>query len=233
MLLPTLLLVAIAQPGAPPLTAPEILQRVVQADKDRLTALAGYSVVQHYRFGNTESGKTAEMTVRMSCSPDGVKTSEILSESGSAFVRSHILRKMIEAETEASLKGERRENRFSPENYESRLIRTEIWEGRESYVLEVNPRKPSKFSIRGRIWVDAADFAIARIEGQPARSPSFWVRSATVDLRYGRTGRFWLPYLNRSVAQARIFGFTEVVIEYSDYRTSLRQEEARVRPAGH
>ena len=228
-MLPTLFLLAFVQGDpSPSLTAPEILERMVQADNDRLAALAGYSGTRHYRFENKKSGKTAEMTVRMSCS-DGVKTFEVVSESGSGFVRSHIIHKMIEAESESSQRGERKESRIIPENYEFRLIGTESWDGRPSYVLEINPKKPSKFSIRGRIWVDAEDFAIARVEGQPAKNPSFWIRSANVELRYGRTGQFWLPALNHSVAQARIFGATEVVIEYSDYKTNAREVQSRAR----
>jgi len=229
-MLPTLFLLAMLQGDpSPSLTAPEILERMVQSDNDRLSALAGYSGTRHYRFENKKSGKTAEMTVRMSCGIDGVKTFEVVSESGSGFVRNHIIHKMIEAESESSQKGERKESRIIPENYEFHLIGTETWDGRPSYVLEINPKKPSKFSIRGRIWVDAEDFAIARVEGQPAKNPSFWIRSANVEQRYGRTGQFWLPALNHSVAQARIFGATEVVIEYSDYKTNAREVLSRAR----
>jgi hypothetical protein len=103
-------------------------------------------------------------------------------------------------------------------------------DSRPSYVLEIDPKKPTKFLIRGRIWVDAQDFAIARIEGQPAKNLSFWIRSVKVEQRYGRTGQFWLPALNQSVAQARIFGATEVVIEYSDYKANVREAQARARP---
>ena len=229
-MLPTLFLLAMMQGDpSPSLTAPEILERLVQADNDRLAALAGYSGTRHYRFENKKSGKTAEMTVRMSCGSDGVKSFEVVSESGSGFVRNHIIHKMIEAESESSQKGERKESRIIPENYEFRLIGTEPWEGRPTYVLEINPKQPSKFSIRGRIWVDAEDFAIARVEGQPAKNPSFWIKSANVEQRYGRTGQFWLPSLNHSVAQARIFGATEVVIEYSDYKTNAREMQSRTR----
>ena len=229
-MLPTLFFLAMMQGDSPAsLTAPVILERMVQADNDRMAALAGYSGVRHYRFENKKSGKTAEMTVRMSCGSDGVKTFEVVSESGSGFVRSHIINKMIEAETESSQKGDRKESRIIPENYEFRLIGMDDSDGRSSYVLEIDPKKPSKFAIRGRIWVDAQDFAIARIEGQPAKNPSFWIRSVKVEQRYGRTGQFWLPALNHSVAQARIFGSTEVVIQYSDYNTSVREAHARAR----
>ena len=229
MLLAFLLFAAVQDGPAPSLAAPEILDRMVRADNDRHAALAGYSGIRHYRFENQKTAKRAEMTVRMSCSGDGVKTFEILDESGSGFVREHVLHKMIEAEAEASQKGERKEARIAPENYDFRLLGTEITEGRDSYVLEVTPKKPNKFSIRGRIWVDARDFAITRIEGQPAKNPSFWIRSAQVVQQYGRTGQFWLPALNRSRAEVRVFGSTEVVIEYSDYATNVREARARLR----
>ena len=229
-MLPTIFFLAMMQGGSPPsLTAPEILERMMQADSRRLAVLAGYSGLRHYRFDNLKFNKHAEMTVRMSCGADGIKKFEVVSESGSGFVRNRIIRKMIEAEEESSQKGERKETRIIPENYEFRLVGTEVSDGRDSYVLEIAPKVPSKFSIRGRIWVDAEDFAIARVEGQPAKNPSFWIRSANVEQRYGRTGQFWLPSLNHSVAQARIFGATEVVIEYSDYKTTAREVQPRAR----
>ena len=232
-MLPSLFFLAMMQGSTPPsLTAPQILERMVQADNDRVAALAGYSGVRHYRFDNRKSNKHAELTVRMSCGNDGVKTFEVVDENGSGFVRNYILRKMIEAEVESSQNGERKETRIIPENYDFRLVGTEALDGRDSYVLEINPKKATKFSIRGRIWVDAQDFAIARIQGQPAKNPSFWIRSVQVVQRYGRTDQLWLPALNHSVAQARVFGATEVVIEYSDYKTNVRQVQARTRAAG-
>jgi len=226
--LPTVFLMAVIQSGSTPsLTVSQILERMMQADHDRRAVLAGYSGIRHYRFVNKKSNKQAEMAVRMSCDSDGVKTFEIVDESGSGFVRNHIIRKMIEAEEEASQKGERKESRIIPENYDFRLVGTEAFNGRDNYVLDINPKKPTKFSIRGRIWVDAEDFAIARVEGQPAKNPSFWIRHVEVQQRYGRSGRFWFPALNHSLAEARIFGATELVIEYSDYKTTVHETEAR------
>jgi len=222
-LLAAMFFLATIPSGPPPsITADEILDRMIQADHDRLAALAGYSGLRHYQFDNKNYQKHAEMTVRMSCGIDGVKTFEVVAESGSKFVRNHIIRNMIEAEEESSQKGERKESRIIPDNYNFRLVGTEASDGRDSYVLEITPKKPTKFAINGRIWVDAEDFAIARIEGQPAKNPSFWIRSAHVEQRYGRAGQFWLPAVNHSTAEARIFGSTELVIEYYDYKTSVR-----------
>ena len=42
------------------------------------------------------------------------------------------------------------------------------------YILAVEPRTQNKLLYRGRIWVDATDFAVMRIEAEPAKNPSFW-----------------------------------------------------------
>ncbi len=226
-MLHTLVLLAVMEGAAPPtLTTPEIVERMVQADNNRLAALGGYTGVRRYRFENKKSNKRAELTTRVSCDNAGVKTFEVISETGSGFVRNHIIRKMMDAEHEASEKRERQDTRIIPANYGFTLVGTEILDGRNSYILEVDPKTRNKFLIRGRIWVDAEDFAIARVEGQPAKNPSFWIRSVQIVQRYGRTGQFWLPASNQSVAQARIFGKTEVVIDYFDYVTTTRDARA-------
>ena len=231
-ILTSMLFLAMVETSSPTsMTVPEILDRMMQADTRRLTALAGYSGVRHYRFENKKSNKRAEMTVRMSCDGDGIKKFEVVEETGSGFVRNHIIRKMIEAEEESSQKGERKDSRIIPDNYDFHLVGRQVWDGRDSYVLEISPKKPTKFTIRGRIWVDAEDFAIARIEGEPAKNPSFWIRSVKVEQRYGRNDQFWLPARNHSVAQARVFGATEVVIEYSEYKTTVRGTQSGYRAA--
>ena len=224
-MLHTLVLLAVMEGAPAPLSTPAIVERLVQADNDRLAALGGYTGVRHYRFENKKYNKRAELTARIACDSAGVKKFEVISESGNGFVRNHILHKMMDAEEEASQKGERQDTRIIPANYDFRLIGMETLDGHDNYVLEVNPKKPNKFLIRGRIWVDAGDFAITRVEGQPAKNPSFWIRSVQVVQRYERNGKFWLPASNQSVAQARVFGTTEVVIEYSEYATSVRDAQ--------
>jgi hypothetical protein len=229
-MLQALMLLAMIDGAPPPLVnAPEIVDRMVKADDERLAALAGFTGMRRYRFENKKTNKRAEMTVRMKRDALGVKSFDVVAESGSGFVRNRVLRKMVDAEEEASRKTENQQTRIVPANYDFRLIGTETLDGRDSYVLEINPKTQNKFLIRGRIWVDAADFAIARVEGRPARNPSFWIHSVQVVQQYRREGGFWLPQRNESRAQARIFGPTEVVIEYFDYVTSARGQSVEER----
>jgi outer membrane lipoprotein-sorting protein len=217
MVLNGMVLLAMIQGTPPlPLTAPEIVERMLRADSERLAALSGYTGMRRYRFENKRFNKRAEMTVRVTCDRTGTKKLEVIAESGSGFVRNHIIRKMIDAEREASHKGEHEHTRIIPANYDFRLVDTDMPDGRGSYVLEISPKTNNKFLIRGRIWVDAEDFAIVLFEVSPAKNPSFWIRSVQVVHRYERTGQFWLPAMNQSHGKARIFGPTDVSIEYFD-----------------
>ena len=216
--LPALLALGLAAQDTPPqLAVEQVVGRMVQADESRVAALGGYAGMRRYRFENKRVNKRAEMVVRLTCTRAGVKAFEVVSESGSAFVRGQILRKMIEAETESSGKGDLEQSRILPKNYDFRLIGTDVSEGRPCYLLDLIPKTKNKFLIQGRVWVDAEDYAITRIEGSPAKNPSFWIKSVKIVHRYGKTGPFWLPVANSSRAEARIFGPTDVTIEYFDY----------------
>ena len=212
--------------AAQPITATEVVQHMVQADNERKAAFSGYTGMRRYWFQNKKINKHAEMTVRVVCDQTGTKNFEVVAESGSGFIRDHIIRRMIDAEREASEKGEHEQTRIIPQNYDFRLLDTEVMEGRPSYVLEISPKTNNKFLVRGRIWVDAHDFAIMRVEGSPAKNPSFWIRSVHVVQRYDRIGNFWLPVTNHSRAEARMFGANEVGIEYSDYLVGGGQDKA-------
>jgi len=64
------------------------------------------------------------------------------------------------------------------ENYRFQLVGYESGPFGAMYVLTVEPRKNEKYLYRGRIWVDADDFAVVRLEAEPAKNPSFWTKKS-------------------------------------------------------
>jgi len=88
----------------------------------------------------------------------------------------------------------------------------------EFYVLEVQPRNKNKFLFRGRIWVNANDFAVTQVEGEPAVNPSFWTLRTNFIRSYQKIGDFWLPESNQSETKVRIFGTAVLTITYRDYQ---------------
>ena len=200
------------------LSADEVMARVFARDSMRETMAGGYSGKREYVLENHKFNKRAEMQVSVAIDPNGTKHFEVLSEDGWKGANKHVLRKMLESESETSLPNSRPKTRLVPENYEFQLVSSDSVQGRPTYIIEAIPRRNDKYLFRGRVWIDAEDYAVARIEGQPAKNPSFWTRSVNFVQQYQKSGPFWLPASTTSVTEARIFGTTDVSIRYFEYR---------------
>jgi outer membrane lipoprotein-sorting protein len=207
---------ASGQASTPLPTANDIVTKMMQFDARRQAQLPGYTATRRYVAVN--KNRHAEMTVHVECAGDGAKQFTILSEQGSGSIRKHVFQKLLSEETEASRRGTRTSTRLIPANYDFQIVRQETLETRPAYVLEVRPRTPSKYLINGKIWVDANDYSIVRIEGEPARNPSFWVHSVHFIHTYQKVGDLWLASSTNTTSEVRIFGESELTIANSDYK---------------
>jgi len=207
----------------------EVVARMIQSDRERQSALAGYTAARRYILENRNHNKRAEMLVRVTCLKNGSKQFETVSSSGWGAARKHVFPRLLEAEAEASTEGLRERSRIIPENYSFELAGTDNVGGRPAYVLEIAPKTSNKYLMRGKIWVDAEEYAIVRTEGTPAKNPSFWIKNVHFVHTYEKQGQFWFPVFDRSVTDARIFGATEVSIDYFDYAPNLFRETSQGR----
>jgi hypothetical protein len=196
-------------------SASDVIAHLMERDAERQAALAGYTSMRRYILDN--KSRHASMTVHVTVNPEGIKTFTIVDESGSSTVRKHVLHKILKEESAASVPQMRDQSKISPENYLFQRAGVEMVNGRRTYVLDLEPRKESRYLIAGRIWVDAEDYAVMRVEGKPAKTPSFWTKSVHFVHAYKKNGLFWFPVSNRSETDARIFGRADLVIEYFDY----------------
>jgi hypothetical protein len=222
-----------AQTDDPQAAAGAIVERVLQQDALRRAQLNGYTATRHYLAVNKQ--RRAEMLVAITCTTNNGKTFTILSEEGSSAIRKHVFYKMLQEEIEASRRDTSGSTRITPDNYEFQLVGKEVMEERPAYVLRVIPKNQNKYLIDGRIWVDATDYSIIRIEGSPARNPSFWTHDVHFVHTYQKVGPFWLAASTHSMSEIRIFGEAELTIQTSHYtlnppdnRTARAQLQARV-----
>jgi outer membrane lipoprotein-sorting protein len=197
------------------LTADDVVAKMMMVDAERRSEMTGYTATRRYSAVNRD--RRAEMVVRVDCSSDGAKLFTILSEEGSKSIRKQVFRKMLSEESEASGRESRDGSRIIPSNYKFSMVGQETLATGLAYVLAIIPRTDNKHLIDGRIWVDAKDFSIVRIEGQPARNPSFWVHDVHFVHIYRRVGRFWFAASTHSTSEVRIFGPSELTIDNSDY----------------
>ena len=125
---------------------------------------------------------------------------------------------MLQSEREAVTEENQRAVALIPDNYTFSLVGKEQTAGGAAYILSVEPRTQNKLLYRGRIWVDATDFAVMRIEAEPAKNPSFWTKETQIEQVYSKVGDFWLPRSNRSTTTVRLGGHASFTIDYGEYR---------------
>ena len=205
-----------AQSGGPLPSVQDVVAKMMQFDAQRQSELTGYSATRRYVAVN--KNRRAEMTVHVECAKDGSKQFTVISEDGSGSIRKHVFQKLLSEETEASRRGTRTSTRLIPANYDFQMVGKEALETGPAYALTVSPKTSNKYLIDGKIWIDASDYSIVRIEGQPARNPSFWVHSVHFIHTYQKVGQFWFASSTDTTSEIRIFGDSELKIENVDYK---------------
>jgi len=209
---------ALAADNPSPLpTAEEVISRMAASDLQRQSSIQGYDGMRRYVLENEKLKKRAEIVVRVKGDADGTKHFEIVSEDGWKAANTHVLKKMLESESETSRPERRGMSKINLTNYEFEILASEAVAGRIAYGLEIKPKRKEKYLFQGRIWIDAEDYALVRAEGSPAKNPSFWTKSTHFVQVYQKSGPLWFPLSTQSVTDARLFGTTDVNIEYFDY----------------
>ena len=212
-----------------PLSADEVVQRLVAMNEVRAKALESYSSLRSYRLEcHCLSHKKADMVVRAEYHAPDKKTFTIVTEDGSGTVRNKVFKKLLEAEQESMREENQRRSAISLENYTLKVADYQQANGNAVYVLEAEQKTKNKFLFRGKIWVDGRYFAITRIEGQPAVNPSFWTLRTDFKRSYQKIGDFWLPESNESETKVRIFGTADLCIEYGKYEITRSGAENTV-----
>jgi len=115
-----------------------------------------------------------------------------------------MVRELLDRETE-SVK-ERQDSQISQTNYDFVFLRQENFGIVPEYVLRIIPKRKDKYLLRGQIWVDASTFRIRRIEGVPAKSPSFWLKNIHITLQFAQLGTMWIPVSFDAIATIRLLG---------------------------
>jgi len=208
-----------ASPGSP-LSVEEVIKNVQQRNRERAQALRQFQSTRTYRlkYLGFPSDRDAEMNVSVNYQSPGKKEFSVVSQTGSKFIITHVFRKLLEGEQEAADQGNQRRTALSPENYEFKMDSYATSPSGAQYVLEVTPKTDNKFLYRGKIWIDAADFAVTQIKAEPAKNPSFWIKKTEIEHRYVKVDGFWLPLENRSESIIRLGGRATLTIEYRDYK---------------
>jgi len=211
--LPVLIfLTAVASPSQVPSSTAEIespglnliVQRLEDVQHQDPAQSRPYQVTREYKvFRGDDNQPTSEVMAQINFIPPDSKTYKITQAQGNSRGEK-MVRELLDRETESARK--RRGSEITRMNYEFVLLRQENFGVAPEYVLRIVPKRKDKYLLRGQIWVDASTFHIRRIEGVPAKSPSFWIKDIHITLQYAELNSMWIPVSFDAIATVRLLG---------------------------
>jgi hypothetical protein len=217
-----------AAPVLPSLSSEQVVQHLMEKNVERATALQHYVGKRSYRLEYHGFPASAEATMEVDVNYDAPASKHftIVSSTGSKLIQTRVFHRLLESEEQAGDASNRKQTELGSENYTFSLAGTEG----ANYVLTVEPKVESKFLYRGKIWVDGHDFAVTRIEAQPAKSPSFWTTKSMIHHTYQRVdSEFYLPKENKTITSVRLGGTATLTIEYQSYQVTAAKPLALAR----
>jgi outer membrane lipoprotein-sorting protein len=202
------------------LPAAQVARKLQERNAQRAAALQQFNGTRVYRmqYRGFPSDRDAEMVVNVAYRAPNSKEFSVVSQTGSKLIIDRVFKKLLEGEQEAANEENRRNTALTTENYDFSSAGYESTPDGPQYVLNLLPKTKNKYLYRGKIWVDAKDFAVVRIEGEPAKNPSFWIKKTEVKHRYVKVNDFWLPAENHTESVIRLGGRATLSIEYKDYK---------------
>jgi hypothetical protein len=213
------------QPGASaplvnaPLSGEQVVENLIAMNLKRAHALLSYQGTRLYQieYHGFPGTRSAEMVVDLKYQSPETKEFRIRSATGPKLIIDKVFKRLLRAEQEAQGAEAQKRTALNRDNYDFTLVGYDRTPSSSMYVLSVKPRTTDRFLYRGRIWVDAKDFAVIRLDAEPAKNPSFWTKNNNIEETYTKVSDFWLPERNHSVSAIRFGGRAVLTIQYQNY----------------
>jgi hypothetical protein len=187
-----------------PLDLNLILKRLEEAQHQDPAQSRPYEVIREYKvFRGNEKQPTSEVIAQIHFVPPATKTYKITQARGNS-AGERMVRELLDRETASAKKG--LGSQISRANYDFVFLRHETFGVVPEHVLRIVPKRTDKNLLRGQIWVDAKTFRIRRIEGVPAKSPSFWIKDIHITLQFADMNGMWIPTSFDAMATVRLLG---------------------------
>ena len=179
-----------------------------------------YQVVREYRlFGAKDSKTNSEVIAEVNFRPPARGDYRIQQSSGSERGL-EVVRRLLDHEAERASQNYKARTALNRDNYDFNYIGEAILNGQSCYVLALKPKRKEKELISGQAWVDQHSFLVRHIEGELAKSPSWWIKKVGVKLAFDDRGGTWMQTDMEAVADVRIVGPHTLTSRILDYRTA-------------
>jgi hypothetical protein len=203
----TALVMAESAPTPSPVE-PVLHRFLTRADEPLVT----YRGTRHLEGRNERYNITGWMDIAAELTAAGFHY-RVIDEGGSDLIRRRVFRSMLDNEEQIFANGDVARSSITQTNYELTPAPTS-----ETGLVKLfaRPKRKDVTLIDGAVYITDTDADLVRVEGQLAKSPSFWTRRVDVVKQYARVGGLRVPIRVESTAQIRFAGASTMTMTY-DY----------------
>ena len=180
------------------------------------------------RLEASGSGRQGWLDVRIEYSAASGLSYQVLAEGGSGYIRSRVLRSLLDEEQSIVAENESARVALSYDNYQ--FMPNGI-DDEGLAVVTIQPLRKDRSLIAGQMFL-TADGDLVRVQGRLVKNPSFWVTRANLVRSYQRINGVTMPVSLETTGQLRLFGSSKLRMTYRysqiDERTVVDEDPNRV-----
>lgn len=136
----------------------------------------------------------------------------VTAEGGSSYIRSNVLRAVLDGERAVIAEGETSRSSLARANYTFQANGINA-EGFANVLL--SPRRKERILVSGRMLLQPDDGRLVRLQGRLAKSPSFWIKNVDIVRSYQLVEGAVVPVALESTAQVRFHGIASLRMTYT------------------
>ncbi len=195
----------------------ELFSRLIARHHWQETHLDRLSVIRTYKVENGKEKVIAEEVVVVDYKAPKTETFTSTSGNGSGFVRHHVFQRLMKNEKNRLQINKDPDSLINPDNYTLEAIGIDKIGSSDCSVVHLVPKRRERDLFEGKMWIDNQDFAVVKITGHLAKSPSFWVKRVDFVRDYQKIDGFWLLSREEAVSAVRMFGKETLSVDYDKY----------------
>jgi hypothetical protein len=191
--------------GSSTLDLQTIVTRLEKAQRENPAHSHPYTILRDYQlFGGNDGSPSSEVVARINFAPPNAKTYSIQKASGSDRGEK-VVRRILDREIEMA-----RQNQASAlldrESYDFTYLGTEEMGGHPCFIIALEPKRSAPELVRGKAWIDRVTYMPRLVDGEMAKSPSWWIKNVHLRLSFTVVDGLWLQAGTEAVADVRLLG---------------------------
>jgi hypothetical protein len=175
---------------------------------DSTTTARQYSASR--RLEASGSGQRAWLDVQTDFTQESGLVYQVTGEGGSGYIRSRVLRSLLDEEQSLIARGGSPRIAISADNYQ---LTAEGFNEEGLAVVRMRPLRKDRSLIAGRMFL-TIDGDLVRVEGRLAKNPSLWVTRVNLVRSYRRINGVPMPVSLDTTGQLRFLGSSALRMTY-------------------